>query len=179
MLRLEGVEVAQRLGRIRRLGVQPDHRREERRLAPAEVIGPVAVRNVTDGLQEMCEVVEHVANEIRPSAFDEPQHREVRVPVVHFAKSSAGNDVGRWKRNQRRSGVRRVRRAGEHGPESANVLFHRLRRVGLEIPADGRWNLEVLLDERAQIEPGRLGRRRISCHDLRRRRPRAGIDKGL
>ena len=46
MLRLERVEVAQRLRGVRRLRIEPDHRREERRLAPAEVVRAVPVGDV-------------------------------------------------------------------------------------------------------------------------------------
>src|SRR2546430_16208422 len=71
---------------------QPDHGGEKRWLATAEIVRPVAVRNVPHRYDQVSKVVEHTLHEIGAAALDEPEHREVRVPVVHLPEAAARED---------------------------------------------------------------------------------------
>ncbi len=93
VLRLQRVEIRNRLRAVGRLGVQPDHSGEIRRLAAAEVVGAIAVRDVPDRPDQVGKVVEHAADEVGAPALDEPQHGEVGIPVVDLPEASAGHDV--------------------------------------------------------------------------------------
>ena len=77
MLSLECVEIAKTLRGIRRPDVEPDHRGEERRLTAADVVRPVAVRDVPDRLHQIGEVVEHASHEVGPTALAESEHGEI------------------------------------------------------------------------------------------------------
>ena len=57
-----------------------------------------------------------------------------------------------WAAARATSGRRTVRGAGQHRPEIANVLFHRLRRIRLETSAHRPWQLEAAFDEGPQVE---------------------------
>ena len=75
------------------LGLQLDHRREERRLRAAQVVAAAAVRNVPVAIDEPGEIFDHVGHEIVAAAGLQTHHREVGIPVVHLAKAPAGHDV--------------------------------------------------------------------------------------
>src|SRR5207245_251734 len=68
VLRLERVEVLKGLRGIRRPRVQPDHGGEKRWLATAEIVRPVAVRNVPHRYDQVSKVVEHTLHEIGAAA---------------------------------------------------------------------------------------------------------------
>src|SRR5438552_14686803 len=68
---------------FRSRGVQPDHGAEERRLAAAEIVRPVAVGDVPDGPDQVREVVEHAAHQIGPAARDEPDRKSTRLNSSH------------------------------------------------------------------------------------------------
>src|ERR1700722_16262476 len=70
----------------------------------------------------MGEVLNHVLEQVRPAAFYETQHREIRVPIIEFAEPTAGNDIGSWKRQQRGIAWGRRRVARQTIPELVNVL---------------------------------------------------------
>jgi hypothetical protein len=46
------------------------------------------------GVYQVREVCDHIVNKFPPSALQQPEHGEIRVPVIQLAKAAAGNDVG-------------------------------------------------------------------------------------
>ena len=107
-----------------------DHQGEHRWLRAAEVVGAVAVRNMTVGFNQPGEVIGHAFQQIFPAALRQPQHGEIRVPVIGFAKAAAGDDIGLRQRQQRRPGDMILRLAGQHRPQLIDVLFQRQVGVG-------------------------------------------------
>src|SRR5438876_827574 len=93
VLRFERIEIAQRLRGIRRARVEPDHGGEVRGLAPAQIVRPVAVWNVPDRADQVGEVVQHAAHQVGPAALNQPEHGEIRVPVIDLAEAAPRDDV--------------------------------------------------------------------------------------
>ena len=167
VLSLERIEVGQGMRRIGGAGVQPDHRGEIRRLAAREIVAAVAVGDVTDGRDEMREVVEHVLHEVGAPAARQPLHREVAVPVIDLAETAAGNDVRLRQRDQGRARVHAVGRSREHRPQPVDVVDHALRRhtvVSVSRRRRGGQH-EVLIDERPQHETARAPSRIVARRD--------------
>lgn len=179
MLLLERLQVSEHLCGIGGAGVQPHHRTEEGRLAAAEVVCPVAVRDVAHRRDQVREVVQHAPHEVRPAALHESHHREVGIPVVYLAETAARHDVGIRQRQQRGIRVRAVCRPGQHGPQVADVLFHRAHGVGVKIATDRAGNLEVRLDEGPQVESRPAPLRLIGRHDRGGRSARHGVHERL
>ena len=181
VLGLQRSEVGERVRGVGGAGVEPDHGGEERRLAAAEVVGAVAVRNVPVRLSEIREVVEHAAHEVGPTAPDEPEHREERVPVVDLAEPPARDDVPVRQLDQRRRPGRGVQSwtARQHRPERADVRLHASSSVRAEARSGGPGQLEVLRHERPQVEPCAASRASEVRSDLGWRAERPGIHEGL
>ena len=100
MLHLQMIQIALRAAHAV-LFKEFDHQGEHRGLRAAEVVGAVAVRNVTVGFNQPGEVIGHAFQQIFPAALRQPQHGEIRVPVIGFAKATAGHDIGLRQRQQR------------------------------------------------------------------------------
>ena len=126
-----------------------------------------------DRLDEIGEVVEHAAHQVRPAALHQSQHCEIRIPVVDLAEASSRDDVWVGQRNQRRTRVGAVGWTSQDRPKRFDVLLHRLRRIGPEPFGDGPRELEVPLHERSQI------RTAIPAHDIGRREKRASVHERL
>ena len=124
---------------------QVDHEREKGRLRSAQVVGPVAVRDVVKALHEPCEIREHGADDSVLSAALEPAHREVRVPVVDLREATSRDHVGIRQTDQGRAGGRRCRSAHELGPHCIDVRFD------AGSPGDCRANLNGL--RQAEVPP--------------------------
>ena len=107
------------------VGEQSDHFEKKRRLRAAQVIGARAVRDVSVGVDQVGEVIDHVLREVAALAFDQAQHREIGIPVIDLTKAAARDDIGTRQRQQR--GVRRgrIRAAGERVPQPVDVLADR------------------------------------------------------
>ena len=170
VLGLQRVEIWHRFGDIRRPGIEPDHRGEERRLAAAEIVGAVAVRDVPDASDQVGEVIQHVLREVGATALDQPEHREVRVPVVDLPKAPARDYIGLRQRDQRGRRARDVRRPCEHRPQPADVRLHGLR---------GAFAFRLRHFEMPPDERGEIARRVVEGHDLRRRQERLRIHERL
>jgi len=77
------------------------HQGEHGWLGAAEVIGATAIRHVPVGIDQIGEVVDHVAQQLRATTGGQAKHREVRIPVIEFAKTAARHDIGMWQLQQR------------------------------------------------------------------------------
>ncbi len=179
MLGLQRIQVSQRLRRVRRRCVQAHHGREEWRLAATEIVRAVAIGDVTDGADQVREVIEHAANEVDASALDESEHREIGIPVVHLAESAAGHHERVREGNQGRSPGLTVGVPRQHRPERTDVLFHRPGRIRPEIVADGGRQREVALHERGETETRRVLCGPVGGHYRRGRTERLRVHEGL
>ena len=72
-----------------RLRGEVHHVGEEGRLGAARVIRAIAVWHMTYRVDEVCEVVEHVIDEVLASGHLQAEHGGVRVPVIAFLEPSA------------------------------------------------------------------------------------------
>ncbi len=129
---------------------QADHGEEEGRLRAGEVVGACAVRHMTVGIDEIGEVADHAVHQVAAAAGREPEHGEVRIPVVHLAEAASRNHVGIGHRQQGR--VRRCGggRARQRIPETIDM-----RDDGYPVGRGGRSDDlrrqgEMRLDERFQ-----------------------------
>ena len=109
---------------------QLHHQGKDRRLRTAEVIGTVAVRDMAVALNQPREVIRHTLQQIVAPALRQTQHREVGIPVVGLAESSAGDDIGLRQGQQGGPGNMVLRLARQHRPQIINVLFQGQTRVG-------------------------------------------------
>ena len=81
---------------------QLHHQREHRWLRAAQIIGAVAVGDVPIVFDHPGEVIGHAFQQIFTPAFRQPQHGEIGIPVVGFAKTTPWNNVRLRQRQQRR-----------------------------------------------------------------------------
>ena len=102
---------------------QLHHQGKNRRLGAAEVVGAVAVRDMSVALNQPGEVIGHAFQQIVTTAFCQPQHGEIRIPVVGLAESPAGHNIGLRQRQQRRPRDVILRLARQHRPQVINVFF--------------------------------------------------------
>ncbi len=75
-------------------GDECHHLRKERRLRAAQIVGAIAVRNVTVAIDQGRKVLQLVHDQIVPAALLETEHDEVRVPIIDFVEAAARHDVG-------------------------------------------------------------------------------------
>ena len=98
--------IARYAGLPSRAAISSHHRGEERRLRAAEVVRSIAIGHVPISVDQPGEVPDHVDREIVAAALLEPEHREVRIPVIDLAEAAAGHDVAVRQRQER--GVRPI-----------------------------------------------------------------------
>ena len=72
---------------------QLHHQRKNRWLRAAQIIGAVAVGDVTVVFDHPGEVIGHAFQQIFPTTFRQPQHGEIGVPIVGFAKTAARDNI--------------------------------------------------------------------------------------
>ncbi len=157
-------------------GLQLHHVGEERRLRAAEVVAAVTVGNMPVGVDQVGEVVQHLAAERGLAALHQAQHGEVGIPVIHLAEAPARHHVRVRQRQQ--AAVRRhvVLAAHQLGPQQIDVLAQRgvlTDRVGLH----RRRLFEIGVHELAQVETGVIVLGQIVGIDQRRVAQREEVDK--
>ena len=158
---------------------QLGHQSEHRRLRTAQVIAAVAVGDVPEGVDQVGEVVGHVAQQVAPSAGSKAEHAEVGIPVVHLAEPTARHHVGIGQRQQR--GPRRMlaRLAGQYAPQVVDVFGQRSVRVGHVFAFVGILGLEVRMHECGEVEGGLAVHGAVFLEDPLRVGQRRAIDEGL
>ena len=161
------------------LGEQLHHGGEERRLRTAEVVAAVAVGDVTVTVDQEREVLAHRADQIVPAAGLQTEHREIRIPVVHLAKASAGYHIALGQRQA--TGILDLhgRIAREDGPEPIDVLDDGLALDALIVRRFHLRRVELTRHERFEVEVGTGLFTLVFAYDLFRVAPGDGIDEGL
>src|SRR5258708_23316814 len=131
------------------------------------------------GVDEMRKIADHVLNKIAATTLAEPQHGEIAVSIVEFAKTRAWNHVRLRKREQRRMWVDVRGLARELVPERINVFAKRCRPGQVRNRGSLRGQIEMVFHKALQLRL-RLGLfRMIQAKDFRWRRFRDRVCKFL
>ena len=165
--------------RRRALLGQAHHQVQERRLRPADIIGPCTVGDMAVPLDQRHEIVDHPVDQVRAPVRLQAQHREIAVPIIGLAKPAARHHVRRGQRQRRRSGRGAERRPGEVVPQAGDMRRH--RRPG-RLGRHRRslfGHVEMREDEAFQRSVVRRLLAPIRRQDRRRRPLRHRIDEGL
>ena len=161
-----GVELGEDLPALD-LGQHLHHQAEERRLAARQVVGPVAVGDVADGGHLVGEVLYHIAHQLVLAGFAQAEQGEVAVPVVHLAEAAAGHHVIFRQGDQAPLGALvGPGLAGEDGPQALDVGGDVAVGVAAKAALGLGRGIETGLDERSQVEVGRVLLRGVLGHDL-------------
>ncbi len=129
VLHFQVIEVALRAAHAI-LFEQLHHERKDRRLGTAEIIGSVTVRDMAVALNQPRKIIRHTLQQIVPATLGQPQHREVGVPVIGLAESSARDDISLRQCQQGRPGDMVLRLARQHRPQAIDMLFKRQTGIG-------------------------------------------------
>ena len=137
--------------RGRDLHVQVHHGGKERRLASPLVIGPVAVGNEPQPVDQEREIVQHGCHQCQAPRGSQADRREVGIPVIDFPEPAARNHVLVGKRNQ--CGVLRRAFRRPHQMVPVRVQMPLERFVGAEPGVRPRCRtLETGFDEFGKTE---------------------------
>ncbi len=131
---------------------QLNHQGKNRRLRAAQIVGTVAIGNMAVAFNHPRKVVRHALKHVVASAFGQPQHGEIGVPVVGFAESPTGHNIGLRQRQQRRPGDVILRLTGQHRPQVVDMFLEREGRIGNILARQDFRQPEVILHKLAQIE---------------------------
>ena len=125
------------------------------------------------------EVLAHRADQIVPAAGLQTEHREIRIPVVHLAKASAGHDIAL--RQRQAAGILDLNGwiAREDGPEPIDVLDDGLALDALIVRRFHLRRVELARHERFEVEVGAGLFTFVFAYDLPRIAPGDSIDEGL
>ena len=157
-------------------GQQFNHKREEWRLRTAQIVSAVAVGNMTPGVDLGGKVGHHIFDFIPVAALSQAKHGEVAIPVIDFAKASAGHHVRFWQRQQRIPFFYFNGTAGQHWPESIDMLAQGLpfwRNVLVVFLRQGK----IKLDKVPQIKAGLIFLHTIIGKDHQRIAVRDGVSE--
>src|SRR5215468_1339322 len=80
--------------------IRLNHRGEEGRLRPSEVVSAVGIQDRAVMIYLKEKILNHSSRQLRFVVPEEPSDNEITVPTVHFIESATGNHVRVWQEEQ-------------------------------------------------------------------------------